>query len=88
MGDHGYDINPVRDQGSGLTFDPQPPRIQYGPPLPLPVGTPWQLQQACGALCNPIGSLHTAMTTVNALLPAQVRQRLQSLPWYELVAQA
>jgi hypothetical protein len=40
-GDHGYSINPVRDQGNGLTLNLQAPRINYGPPLPLAIGTPW-----------------------------------------------
>jgi hypothetical protein len=87
-GDHGYDINPVRDQGSGLTLNLQPPRIPYGPPLPLAIGTPWQLQQTCGALCTPNAYVRTAAATVNALLPAQIRQSLQAQPWYQLLLQA
>jgi hypothetical protein len=87
-GDHGYDINPVRDQGAGLTLNLQTPRIGYGPPLPLPIGTPWQLQQTCGALCNPNAYLRTAVAALNALLPAQLRAELESQPWYLLLEHA
>ncbi|MBP2478921.1 hypothetical protein JOF53_007793 [Crossiella equi] len=42
-GDHGYDINPLRDAGSGDLFIRQAPKVPYGQPLPVPSPTPWQL---------------------------------------------
>lgn len=87
-GDHGYDIDPVRDLGSGLTLHLQPPRIGYGPPLPLPIGTPWQIQQTLGDTSGARAAVRTAMDTVNSALPAPVRSALRSLPWYGLASSA
>ena len=88
QGDHGYSIEPVRDIGSGLTLNLQPPRIGYGPPLPLPVGTPWQIQQLLGDTSGAQAAVRTAMGTVNSVLPAPVRQALESLAWYKLAGNA
>lgn len=87
-GDHGYDIDPVRDIGSGLTLNLQPPRIAYGPPLPLPIGTPWQIQQGLGDTAGARAAVRTAMGTVNSALPAPVRSALESSPWYRLANSA
>lgn len=87
-GDHGYDINPVRDIGSGLTLNLQPQRIGYGPPLPLSIGTPWQIQQQLGDTSGAQAAVRTAMGTVNSALPAPVRQTLETMPWYKLASDA
>lgn len=87
-GDHGYDINPVRDIGSGLTLNLQPARIGYGPPLPLQIGTPWQIQQQLGDDSGARAAVRTAMGTVDSALPAPVRQALESMPWYRLAGDA
>ena len=87
-GDHGYSIEPVRDIGSGLTLNLQPSRIGYGPPLPVQIGTPWQIQQQLGDTPGALAAVRTAMATVNSLLPAPVKQALQSMPWYRLPAEA
>ena len=85
-GDHGYSIDPVRDIGSGLTLNLQPPRLPYGPPLPLPIGTPWQLQQLLGDSAGATAALRAAVTTVNSVLPEPVKQTLNSMPWFRLAA--
>lgn len=87
-GDHAYAIDPVRDIGSGLTLNPQPPRIPYGPPLPLPIGTPWQLQQQLGDTAGALSAVRTAMATVRSALPAPVEQTLAGMPWYRLASDA
>jgi cutinase len=87
-GDHGYDIDPVRDIGSGLTLNLQPARIGYGPPLPLPIGTPWQIQQQLGDSPGALAAVRTALATVNSALPEPLKQALRQLPWYQLVSDA
>src|SRR5690606_41041837 len=47
-GDHGYVLNPAVDLGKGRVLYRQPQRVPHGPPLPIPVGTPWQIQQLLG----------------------------------------
>jgi hypothetical protein len=42
-GDHQYALDPIADAGSGLLFVAQQPKVDYGPPLPIPSPTPWQL---------------------------------------------
>ena len=87
-GDHGYDIDPVRDIGSGLTLNLQPPRIGYGAPLPLPIGTPWQIQQRLGDTSGALAAVRTALAAVNAVLPAPIKQVMESMPWYRLAVNA
>lgn len=87
-GDHGYDLNPARDQGSGLTLNHQQPRINYGPPLPVDIGTPWQIQHQLGDTAGARAKTRAAMATVNAALPVLVKQKLQANPWYKLLNQA
>jgi hypothetical protein len=78
-GDHGYNINPVRDQGNGLTLNPQSPRIPYGPPLPLQIGTPWQISQSNPAVAQ--ADVGTALAAVRSMIPAPVFQALSGTPW-------
>ena len=87
-GDHGYDINPVRDQGSGLTLVAQRPRFGYGPPLPINIGTPWQIQHGMGGTPTARAKVRTAMAAVNAALPAPARRELTATPWYRLLGDA
>lgn len=81
-----YTIDPVADRGSGLTLIPEKPIINYGPPLPLPIGTPWQLSQG-----NPSGAraaARSAMETVNSALPPAVKKQLAKMPWYQVANQS
>ncbi len=87
-GDHGYDIDPVRDQGSGLTLNLQPSRVGYGPPLQLPIGTPWQIQQLLGDSPQAMAAVRTAVATADAAIPGPVKQVLSSMAWYQLVKDA
>ncbi|OLR93567.1 cutinase family protein [Actinokineospora bangkokensis] len=82
-GDHGYDLNPARDTGSGQTLNRQAPRLPYGPPLPLPIGTPWQIQQLLG-----VGPRAASQGLLPPALPAQVTQALQGDPWLQLMLSA
>ncbi|MET7639695.1 PE-PPE domain-containing protein [Streptomyces sp. NPDC005438] len=43
QGDHGYDIKPHAVSGDGDQLIDQPPRVQYGAPLPIPSPTPYEL---------------------------------------------
>lgn len=86
-GDHAYVLNPAVDTGAGLTLHPQNPRIGYGAPLPIPVGTPWQIQQLLGG-ASPRQAVVTARDSVESVLPAPVLAQLQSDPWYQIVAAA
>jgi hypothetical protein len=90
-GDHGYDLNPARDLGSGLLLHRQPPRIGYGPPLPLPIGTPWQIQQLLGGTLSTGGraELVTARNGLAALVGQDTIARLTGTsPWYKIISVA
>lgn len=82
-GDHGYKINPVRDRGNGLTLNLQTPRIPYGPPLPLQIGTPWQISQGDPGAART--DVQTALAAVRSLIPAPVLQALSKTPWYRVL---
>lgn len=84
-GDHGYDLNPARDLGNGLLLHRQPPRLNYGAPLPIPVGTPWQIQQDLGGNAG-IAELRTARDGLAALLGQETIDKLtQTSPWFKLI---
>jgi hypothetical protein len=82
-GDHGYNINPVRDQGNGLTLNLQTPLIPYGPPLPLPIVTPWQLSQGNPAEAQT--AVQTALGVVRRMIPAPAFQALSKMPWFRVL---
>jgi len=84
-GDHGYSLDPARDLGSGLLLHRQPPRIAYGPPLPLPIGTPWQIQQLLGGNAGR-AELVAARNGLAALLGQDIITRLtETSPWFKLI---
>lgn len=87
-GDHSeqaYQFDPLRDNGNGLTFHPQDPRIPYGAPIPTPapVGTPWQIQQAVGD-APARSAVATARNGLRPLVPDAVWADLQQDPWMKL----
>lgn len=85
QGDHGYDLNPARDLGSGLILHRQPPRVGYGPPLPIPVGTPWQIQQLLGGTAG-ISETRTARAGLAALIGQRAIDELTATsPWFQLI---
>ena len=87
-GDHGYDLNPARDLGSGLILHRQPQRVAYGPPLPIPVGTPWQIQQLLGGNAGRAETA-TAVRGLAALIgQPMVDQLAASSPWFKLLQAA
>jgi hypothetical protein len=87
-GDHGYDLNPARDLGNGLLLHRQPPRVGYGPPLPIPVGTPWQIQQLLGGNAGR-AEMAAARNGLAALIPAPVLTQLANTsPWFKLIQAA
>lgn len=87
-GDHGYDLNPARDLGSGLVLHRQPQRVAYGPPLPIPVGTPWQIQQLLGGNAGRAETA-TAVRGLAALIgQPMVDQLAASSPWFKLLQAA
>ena len=87
-GDHGYDLNPARDLGNGLLLHRQPPRMNYGAPLPLPIGTPWQIQQQLGGNAGK-AELATARDGLAALLGQEtIDQLTASSPWFKLIDSA
>jgi hypothetical protein len=87
-GDHGYDLDPARDLGNGLVLHRQPPRVGYGPPLPIPVGTPWQIQQLLGGNAGR-AELVAARNGLTALIPPPVLDQLAATsPWFKLIQAA
>jgi hypothetical protein len=87
-GDHGYDLNPARDLGNGLVLHRQPPRVGYGPPLPIPVGTPWQIQRLLGGNAGR-AELVAARNGLAALIPQPVLDHLAATsPWFTLIQAA
>jgi hypothetical protein len=87
-GDHGYDLNPARDLGNGLLLHRQPPRVPYGPPLPLPIGTPWQIQQLFGGNAGR-AELVAARNGLAAFIGRPTLDRLTATsPWFKLIQAA
>jgi len=87
-GDHGYDLNPARDLGKGLVLHRQAPRVGYGPPLPIPVGTPWQIQQLLGGNAGR-AEVVAARGGLAALIGQPMIDHLTTTsPWFRLVAAA
>lgn len=87
-GDHGYDLNPARDLGSGLLLHRQPQRVAYGPPLPIPVGTPWQIQQLLGGNAGR-AELVAARNGLAALMgQPMIDQLAATSPWFKLIQAA
>jgi len=87
-GDHGYDLNPARDLGSGLILHRQPQRVAYGPPLPIPVGTPWQIQQLLGGNAGR-AELTAARNGLAALIgQPMIDQLAATSPWFKLIQAA
>lgn len=88
-GDHGYDLNPARDLGSGRTLYRQPQRVPHGPPLPIPVGTPWQIQQLLGDDTAARQAVRTAQGQLAGLVGQETLDRLaETSPWYRLLQAA
>lgn len=87
-GDHGYDLNPARDLGDGLILHRQPQRVAYGPPLPIPVGTPWQIQQLLGGNAGR-AEMAAARNGLAALIGQPTIDRLAATsPWFKLMQAA
>lgn len=88
QGDHGYDLNPARDLGNGLVLHRQPPRVGYGPPLPIPVGTPWQIQQLLGGSAG-VAEARAARNGLAALVGQPMIDHLTATsPWFQVLARA
>jgi hypothetical protein len=85
-GDHGYDLDPIRDTGNGVTLNSQQPRIPYGAPLPLPVGTPWQIQQQLFGDGPARQAAVTARNGLGGLLSPEALALLNNKPWFRLLA--
>lgn len=83
-GDHGYDLNPVADTGNGLTLHRQQPRIPYGAPLPVKIGTPYQLQQQFGGAAA-AQAFDKAARAAMAKLGTHRVEGLNKLPWFQVV---
>lgn len=80
LGDHAYTIDPHAVSGSGDVLIAQPQRVPHGPPLPLPIPTPYELfngdrQRAADAVAG-------YKAAVTPLLPPAVRERLSEFPWF------
>jgi hypothetical protein len=87
-GDHGYDLNPARDLGNGLLLHRQAPRVPYGPPLPLPIGTPWQIQQLLGGNAGR-AELVAARNGLAALIGRPLIDHLTATsPWFKILQAA
>ncbi|KAA5834455.1 PE-PPE domain-containing protein [Saccharopolyspora hirsuta] len=83
-GDHGYDLNPARDLGSGVTLHPQPPRVPHGPPLPIAIGTPWQIQQELGQDAAARRAAVEAREQLDRYVGSDVLARLAAeSPWFK-----
>jgi hypothetical protein len=87
-GDHGYSLDPARDLGNGVLFHPQPQRVAFGPPLPLPIGTPWQIQQQLGGNAGRAETV-TARNGLAAIVGQPVIDQLTATsPWYRILVEA
>ena len=87
-GDHGYVLDPARDLGDGVLFHPQPQRVAFGPPLPLPIGTPWQLQQQFGGNAGR-AEVVAARNGLAALIgQPMIDQLTATSPWFRILTMA
>lgn len=78
-GDHNYNWRPFEQQGNGDTVIAQQPKIPYGPPLPLPIPTPYDMFNG-----NPAGAQQAVAQIkkqVLPLLPPQLRDKLSQFPF-------
>ncbi|WP_424184407.1 cutinase family protein [Actinokineospora sp. G85] len=64
-----YDFRPVTHSGSANTVVAQPPLLPYGPPLPLPIPTPWELVNGKPAA----GVMNNIRNAVAPVLPQSAR---------------
>ncbi|EHK80141.1 cutinase family protein [Saccharomonospora azurea] len=88
-GDHGYVLDPAADLGKGRVLHRQPQRVPHGPPLPIPVGTPWQIQQLLGDGPAARDAVRTARNGLAGLVGQETLDRLaETSPWYNLVKEA
>ncbi|MFC5286715.1 cutinase family protein [Actinokineospora guangxiensis] len=88
QGDHGYDLNPHRDLGRGDTLHRQPHRIAHGAPLPLPIGTPWQIQQLLGGNAG-LAQTRAALNGLAALIGQPMVDHLSATsPWFMVLKAA
>lgn len=85
-GDHAYDLDPARDQGSGPLLRRQPQRIPYGPPLPVPAGTPWQLQQQLGGAAGRAEAVAARPALATLLGRPTVDRLTATSPWFGILA--
>ncbi|MFE3450473.1 cutinase family protein [Nonomuraea sp. NPDC059194] len=79
LGDHAYDIDPNAVTGSGDVVIAQPPRVPYGPPLPLPIPTPYELFN--GDRRRAADAVAGYRAAIEPVLPPAVRDRLHEFPW-------
>ncbi|WP_139134549.1 PE-PPE domain-containing protein [Streptomyces sp. TP-A0874] len=79
LGDHAYDIDPSAVSGSGDQLIDQPPRVPHGAPLPLPIGTPWEMWN--GDLSRAQSEVGSVRGLVAAQLTPEMRDRLAEFPW-------
>lgn len=87
-GDHGYDLNPANDTGNGLTLHLQTHRIDFGAPLPIPVGTPWQIQNLLGDGATAQADVVTAREALPGAVDAGTLDKLKDDPWFQLIQSA
>ncbi|WP_298181259.1 PE-PPE domain-containing protein [Saccharomonospora sp.] len=88
-GDHGYLLDPAADLGQGRVLHRQPQRVPYGAPLPIPVGTPWQIQQLLGDAPGALDAVRTARDQLTGIVGQETLDRLaETSPWYKLIQSA
>ncbi|WP_197318721.1 cutinase family protein [Saccharomonospora sp. NB11] len=88
-GDHGYVLNPAADLGKGRVLYRQPQRVPHGAPLPLPIGTPWQIQQLLGDTTMARDAARTAANGLSAFVGQETLDKLaETNPWYLLLKEA
>ena len=87
-GDHGYDLDPARDLGSGPVLHRQPQRVAYGPPLPIPVGTPWQIQQSLGGGAGRAEVVAARNGLVAVVGQPMVDRLAATSPWFMVIQAA
>lgn len=80
QGDHGYNIDPLNHRGNYDTVYPQAPKINYGPALPLPIGTPYEIQKANPWLVP--GYMNIAIPSLTNALGTTQASQLSQDPWF------